>query len=36
MKLLNDLAQAQAQAKAERAEELEAHILPLFNKLREK
>ncbi|SUB33497.1 type I site-specific deoxyribonuclease [[Pasteurella] mairii] len=35
MKLLNDLAQAQAQAKAERAEELEAHILPLFNQLRE-
>lgn len=35
MKLLNDLAQAQATEQAEQAQALEAHILPLFNQLRE-
>ena len=35
MKLLNDLAQAQATEQAEQAQVLEAHILPLFNQLRE-
>lgn len=35
MKLLNELAQAQAKAKAEEAKEIEARIQPLFNQLRE-